>query len=36
LELTWLKPAGKQAISGHAFLNGQGWQSGISIERAGR
>ena len=36
LEITRLKPAGKQAMSGHAFLNGQGWQTGSSIEKAGR
>ena len=36
LEITRLKPAGKQTMSGHAFLNGQGWQTGISIEKAGR
>ena len=36
LEITRLKPASKQVMSGHAFLNGQGWQIGSPIEKVGR
>ena len=31
LEVSTLQPAGKQAMSGGAFLNGQNWQAGSSI-----